>query len=107
MEFLTFHHEFVADLAANDKQNYFRRFYIIQHPQVAGAEFELRERIRSQSLDRARGGCRLLSEPGLNRGLKHALVTNGKSAQMRVGFLGDCNREGQIDLAENRSPRRW
>jgi len=37
MEFLAFHDEFVADLAADEQQHDFRSFDIIEYPKVAGA----------------------------------------------------------------------
>ena len=41
MKFLTFHNEFISDLAADDEQNHFCAFHIIQYAKITGAELEL------------------------------------------------------------------
>src|SRR3989442_8334245 len=63
MEFLTFHNEFIPDLAAENEQNHFFTFDIIQRAEIAGAEFEFDERIGPQSLNRTGWLGGLLCKP--------------------------------------------
>jgi hypothetical protein len=63
MEFLSFHDEFIADLAAHEKNDHFAFIDIIQDTQIARAQFELGEQIGAQPLDGLRGRGRLVPEP--------------------------------------------
>src|SRR4051794_4584208 len=59
MEFLSFHNEFITDLAAENQQNHLRPFHIIQRAEIADTEFKFGQRIRPQSLNRAAWLCGL------------------------------------------------
>jgi hypothetical protein len=94
MEFLAFHDQLVADLAADDKQDDFGLLNIIQRPQIADAELELRKRIGSKALNGSRGRGRLINQPGENCRLKIALIARGKRSQVRFGIGGYRDLEG-------------
>jgi hypothetical protein len=76
IKILTFHHEFVADLATDDKENHLRPFHIIQHPKITGAQFKIGKRIWPQALDRAGRDGRGMHEASLNRHFYNPLLTH-------------------------------
>ena len=64
MELLAFHNEFVADFSSDNQDEDFVSFDIIQDTQVRCPQLKLRQRIWTQPLDRFRGRCRLVFQPG-------------------------------------------
>jgi hypothetical protein len=52
MEFLTPNDKRVAELPSDDQDNDLVVLHIVEHAEIAYAEFELGERIRAESLDR-------------------------------------------------------
>ena len=45
-KFFSFHNKGVAHFSPHDEKHDLRTFYIVQHPQVADAEFEFGEWVR-------------------------------------------------------------
>jgi hypothetical protein len=93
MELLPADNQRVADLPADDQDNNFIAFDIVQDPGIARAEFELRQGVRPQLLD-GPGKCRgLVLESRGNGGLQDPLIPCRQRSELLLGGLGDRDTE--------------
>jgi hypothetical protein len=87
MKFLPFDDQLVAHFPSDHEQDDLVFLDIIQHAEIACAEFELSQRIRPQFLDRPSRRRWIVSQPRLNRRFEDALLPHQQRPQLGLGVL--------------------
>jgi hypothetical protein len=90
---LAFDDQLVSLFAADDQNDDFAAFDIIESSQLARAQFEFSQRIRSQLFDGLGFGRRLLFEPCNDRRLKDSPLARGQRTELALRVAGNRNPE--------------
>jgi hypothetical protein len=93
MELLTFHNEFVADLAPDKQEDNFVSLNIIQDTQVSSPQLKFSKGIRPQALDRFRERRRLMLQPGQDSRFQNSPFTCWQRAELPIRVFRDGNLE--------------